>query len=69
MTRRHDLDDRSADALLSGRAVEGEQDLSALLGTMSRLADVPAPAPSEALAALLETGLTAEQLAAAPAVD
>lgn len=64
---RRELDDRSADALLSGRAVEGEPDLAALLGTMGRLAAVAPPAPSDALAAVLDAGLTAEQLGAAPA--
>ena len=57
VTPRRRIDDRTADALLSGRAVEGEPELSALVGQLRSLADLPAPAPSAALAAMLENGL------------
>ena len=59
VTPRRDLDDRTADALLSGHQVDGEPELSDLLGQLRSLADGPAPLPSTALAALLENGLDA----------
>jgi hypothetical protein len=57
--RRHRLDDRSADALLSGRAVADEPALTAFVAQVqSRAAE--APAPSAELAAMLEHGVPAE---------
>lgn len=52
-----DLDERTIEALLSGRAVEGEPELSSFVQQFHALADAPAPRPSTALAALLEDGL------------
>ncbi len=54
MRRRRSLDDRSADALLSGRAVDGEPVLTAFVADLTAQA-VAAP-PSAALAALLADG-------------
>lgn len=54
-----DLDDRTADALLSGHAVEGEPLLTDALGQMRAWVDVPAPPPSSALMALMDGGLAA----------
>jgi hypothetical protein len=58
------LDDRAADALLSGRTVDGEQALSSFVAEL--LASVPdvAPPPSVRLATMLETGLPASALSA-----
>lgn len=53
---RRTFDERTADALLSGREVDGETELSALLAEMRRLE--PAPAPNAALSAMLEDGFT-----------
>lgn len=64
MSPRRDLDDRTADALLSGHAVAGEPALNEILSQMRSLADVPAPAPSSALAAMLESGVTPASLPA-----
>jgi uncharacterized membrane protein YgcG len=49
--------DRDADALLRGLAVTGEEALTAFVSELQSLADQPAPAPSSALAAMLEDGL------------
>jgi hypothetical protein len=57
--RRHRLDDRSADALLSGRAVAEEPELSAFVAQVQSLA-ADAAAPSAELAAMLEHGVPAE---------
>jgi hypothetical protein len=62
MTLRRRLDDRTADALLSGRDVAGEPELSALLGAVRSLASGPVPEPSSALGALLAAGLGADAL-------
>ncbi|MCW2706355.1 MAG: hypothetical protein JWM22_197 [Frankiales bacterium] len=51
------LVDRDADALLRGLAVTGEDGLTAFVSELQSLADQPVPAPSRALAALLEDGL------------
>jgi hypothetical protein len=51
------LVDRDADALLRGLAVTGEDGLTAFVSELQSLADQPAPAPSRALAAMLEDGL------------
>ena len=63
------FDDRTADALLGGRAVEGEPELSAFVADLTALAEA-VPTPSSALAALLEGGLVgvAVPAGAAPAV-
>ncbi|MFN2539326.1 MAG: hypothetical protein ABR549_14425 [Mycobacteriales bacterium] len=50
------LDERAIDALLSGRQVEGEELLSAVVAEL--LALTAAPVPSPALAAVLRDGLT-----------
>ncbi|MCW2601518.1 MAG: hypothetical protein JWM02_3347, partial [Frankiales bacterium] len=63
VTRRRDLDDRTADALLAGRDVEDEPELGELIGQLRSLADLPVPTPSSALAAMLEDGLDATTLA------
>lgn len=63
MRRRRSVDDRSADALLSGRPVPGEPELSALVAAM-RAQAVAAP-PSDALAALLAGGFVPDPSAAA----
>ncbi|MCW2586594.1 MAG: hypothetical protein JWN55_2110, partial [Frankiales bacterium] len=60
VTSSRDLDDRAADGLLRGRAVPGEPELSAFVDELLALADGPAPAPSAALAAMLEGGLAAD---------
>jgi hypothetical protein len=59
VTARRDLDDSTADALLAGRDVQAEPALSSLMGALRALADGPAPAPSSALASLLEGGFEA----------
>jgi hypothetical protein len=51
------FDDRDADALLRGLAVTGEDGLTAFVSELQSLADQPVPAPSRALAAMLEDGL------------
>jgi hypothetical protein len=63
------FDDRTADALLGGRAVEGEPELSAFVADLTALAEA-APTPSRALAELLEHGLVgvAAPVPAPPAV-
>lgn len=63
------IDDRTADALLGGRAVEGEPELSAFVADLTALAEA-APTPSAALAELLEHGLVGvgAPATAAPAV-
>lgn len=53
-----DLDDRSADALLSGRAVEHETALGAFVSELRGLGGASAPLPNQALAAMLDAGLT-----------
>jgi hypothetical protein len=62
VTPRRDLDDRTVELLLSGREVAGESELGSLIGQVRSLADTPAPAPSSALAAILEDGLDAATL-------
>ena len=64
MTRR-DLDDRTADALLSGRVVDGEPLLTEVISELRSLASVPAPAPSTALTLLLEHGIQGAPVALA----
>jgi hypothetical protein len=59
VTPLRDLDDRTVELLLSGRDVDGESELVGLIAQMHSLADVPAPIPSSALAAMLEDGLGA----------
>jgi hypothetical protein len=56
VTPRRKLDNRTADALLSGRDVDGEPQLSALIAEMR--APSVAPAPNAALSAMLERGFT-----------
>jgi hypothetical protein len=51
------FDDRDADALLRGLAVTGEDGLTGFVSELQSLADQPVPAPSRALAAMLEDGL------------
>jgi len=62
-------DDRTADALLGGRAVEGEPELTAFVADLTALAEA-VPTPSAALAELLEHGVVgvAPPVPAAPAV-
>lgn len=63
-----EFDDRTADALLGGRAVDGEPELTAFVADLNALAQV-APTPSPALAAMLEDGFTPAAVPApAPAV-
>jgi hypothetical protein len=62
VTPRRNLDDRTVELLLSGREVDGETELGALISQVRSLADGPAPAPSSALAAMLEGGLDAATL-------
>ena len=54
MRRRRTLDDRSAEALLSGRAVDGEPELTAFVAALS--AEAVAVEPSIGLAILLAEG-------------
>jgi hypothetical protein len=54
--RARSLDDRTVDALLSGRAVEGEPELTAFVADVQALRS--APTPSDALAAMLANGVT-----------
>ncbi len=54
---RRRLDDREVAALLSGRPVEGEPELTALTTVLRSLTEAPAPAPSDALAAMLADGV------------
>jgi uncharacterized membrane protein YgcG len=54
--RRPRPQDRDADALLRGLAVTGEEAITAFVTDLQNLADQPAPAPSRALAAMLEGG-------------
>lgn len=61
--RREPLDDRAADALLSGHSVVGEELLSSFVAQMRALEPTSPPRPSAELAALLEAGVPA---AAAP---
>jgi hypothetical protein len=56
VTHRRKLDDRTADALLSGRDVDGETELSSLIAEMR--APTAAPVPNAALSALLASGFT-----------
>ena len=64
---RRRLDDRAAEALLSGRVVVGEPALAAFVQQLQSLADAPAPTPSSALAAMLEQGLDLPPVPAAQA--
>jgi hypothetical protein len=66
MRRRRTLDDRSAEALLSGRAVDGEPELTAFIAALSAQA-VAAP-PSVALATLLADGFVPDAATAPLAV-
>ena len=52
------LDDRTVEGLLSGRAIEGEEALSAFVAEARALVPESAPAPNDALAAMLEGGVT-----------
>jgi hypothetical protein len=52
------LDDRTADAILSGRAVDGEDALSGFVAAARASLPATPPAPSDALAAMLEHGTT-----------
>lgn len=58
--RHRRLDDRRTDALLRGRRVEGEPALSDLVTELRALGESAAPAPSEALAAMLADGVRRE---------
>jgi hypothetical protein len=61
------MDDRAADALLGGRTVEGEPELTGFVADLGALAEA-LPTPSPALAALLEDGIVHGPLpVAAPA--
>jgi hypothetical protein len=51
------LDERATDALLAGRSVPGEEALTAFVADTLALTRQPAPAPTAALAELLENGL------------
>lgn len=62
---RHRLDDRSIDALLSGRAVSGEPDLAAFVARVRALPP-ESPLPSGELAAMLEHGVPPEVLDRSP---
>jgi len=62
---RRKLDDRSADALLSGRAVAGEPELSAFVAQVQAL-QAATPTPSPELAAMLEHGIAPEVLDRTP---
>lgn len=68
MSLRRDLDERAAEALLAGRPVDDEPELTEAIGLVRSLADAPAPAPSATLAAMLAGGLTPTETAAAPPV-
>ena len=50
------LSDRALDDLVAGRVVEGESGLVAAIAALAAAADVPAPAPSARLEALLAAG-------------
>lgn len=50
------LSEADADALLSGRALPGHDDLCDVIGMMQAAAAVPAPTPTPALAAVLDDG-------------
>jgi hypothetical protein len=60
VTPRRTLDDRTADALLSGREVDGEVALTGLITEMRALP--AAPVPNAALSAMLENGFTPDVL-------
>lgn len=62
MRRRRFLDDRSAQALLSGRAVDSEPDLTAFVAALR--AEAGAAEPSAALAELLANGFVPDTTAA-----
>lgn len=51
------LSEADADALLSGRAVAGHDELREIVGLMIMASAVPSPTPNAALAAMLDTGL------------
>lgn len=54
---RRPLSDRDADALVRGRVVAGEEGLSSFVSDVQSLTGDAAPAPSAALAAMLDGGL------------
>lgn len=60
------LSEAEADALLSGRVREGNDDLREILGLMRTAASVPAPPPSAALASVLEDGFEPLPVTSAP---
>lgn len=51
------LSEADADALLSGRALAGNEDLHEVVALMRTASTVPAPTPKTTLAAMLENGL------------
>jgi hypothetical protein len=61
-----ELDDRAADRLLGGRGVEEEPALTAFIAELAASITAAAPAPSPALAAMLEHGVPVEPVAAVP---
>jgi hypothetical protein len=65
VNRRRRLDDRAAEALLSGRAVDDEAGLSAFVAGAQAMVAATAPAPSPELAHLLEHGVAAGAVAPA----
>ncbi len=64
--RRAPLDDRTADALLSGHPVVGEELLGAFVAQMQTFEPASPPQPSAQLAAMLEVGIPAGAAPSAP---
>ena len=60
------LSEADADALLSGRALTGHDDLREIIGLMRTASAVPAPTPNAVLAAMLDTGFAPLTVASAP---
>jgi hypothetical protein len=59
MNLRRDLDDRTADALLAGRDVDGEAELSVFVADVRASVQVGGVAPTVALMAMLDGGIPA----------